>query len=95
MLLTDILRNETAVISEMVFRYKIERLSLSDKYVVDMSVAVCLEPHSCELDIPVLNQVMIPIIECNLTMPARATGTLYVKSIYIFKPIAFFVLTPF
>lgn len=79
----------------MVFRYKIERLSLSDKYVVDMSVAVCLEPHSCELDIPVLNQVMIPIIECNLTMPARATGTLYVKSIYIFKPIAFFVLTPF
>lgn len=78
-----------------IFRYKIERLSLSDKYVVDMSVAVCLEPHSCELDIPVLNQVMIPIIECNLTMPARATGTLYVKSIYIFKPIAFFVLTPF
>lgn len=76
MLLTDILRNETAVISEMVFRYKIERLSLSDKYVVDMSVAVCLEPHSCELDIPVLNQVMIPIIECNLTMPARAAGTL-------------------
>lgn len=59
-----------------IFRYKIERLSLSDKYVVDMSVAVCLEPHSCELDIPVLNQVMIPIIECNLTMPARATGTL-------------------
>lgn len=59
----------------VISRYKIDRLALSDKYVVTMSVAVCLEPDSCELDVAVLSNVMIPIVECNLTMPAKVTGT--------------------
>lgn len=57
-------------------RYKIDKLHLTDKYVLHLSVAVCLEPDSCELDVPVLSSVMIPIMECNLTMPARVTGQL-------------------
>ncbi|XP_062593831.1 uncharacterized protein LOC134255325, partial [Saccostrea cucullata] len=56
-------------IGNVVFiKFKATQLEVSKKYVLDMGVSVCLEPAVCDLDIPILKEVLIPILNCDLTM---------------------------
>ncbi|XP_062579219.1 uncharacterized protein LOC134241150, partial [Saccostrea cucullata] len=56
-------------IGNVVFiKFKATQLEVSKKYVLDMGVSVCLEPDVCDLDIPILKEVLIPILNCDLTM---------------------------
>lgn len=56
-------------------RFKAIRLEVSKKYVLDMDVSVCLEPGQCDLDVSILDQVLIPILNCDLTMDFAVKGT--------------------
>uniref|UniRef100_K1PXP9 Uncharacterized protein n=1 Tax=Magallana gigas TaxID=29159 RepID=K1PXP9_MAGGI len=39
-----------------------------------MDVSVCLEPGHCDLDVSILDQVLIPILNCDLTMDFDVKG---------------------
>lgn len=55
-------------------KFKATQLEVSKKYVLDMGVSVCLEPNQCDLNVPILNQVLIPILNCDLTMDFNIQG---------------------
>lgn len=65
-------------------RFKASQLEVSKKYVLDLSVEICLEPDSCALDVPIFDQVLIPILNCDLTMDFNLKGQIFNKSAFTF-----------
>lgn len=55
-------------------KFKAIKLEVSKKYVLDMDVSLCLEPDHCDLDVSILDQVLIPILNCDLTMDFDVKG---------------------
>lgn len=65
------------VLYPYISRFKATQLEVSKKYILDMGVSVCLEPDQCDLNVPILKQVLIPVLNCDLKMDFRIKGEIY------------------
>jgi hypothetical protein len=63
----------------IICRFKASQLEVSKKYVLDLKVEICLEPDSCALDVPIFDQVLIPILNCDLTMDFNLKGQCHIS----------------
>ncbi|XP_062616058.1 uncharacterized protein LOC134277763, partial [Saccostrea cucullata] len=65
---------EFNILNIVQMRFKANQLPVSKKYIIDLSLAICLEPNKCEFNASVFHETLMPVLECDLSMGFKSKG---------------------